>query len=213
MQTRQVPFIIAICPSPLVFFRSRIWYDKTPYLRDIGLITRPLSKASYTISYSSSITCDGELNTFKSAPYCHEPNQTANNSKFKIEMEILSACLHEHDYRLIDCKKCHWIVESPLRINLQKRAHFAFSMQNRIHYFRWTAGLIVVTNSFLTGIKHDKYGKFISICVSIDHTFTYSGRPAADTFQHLIEFPCITASRRPLGLFRNCLPVSVAIPA
>ncbi len=32
-------------------------------------------------------------------------------------------------------------------------------MQNRIHYFRWTAGLIVVTNSFLTGTKNDKYGK------------------------------------------------------
>ncbi len=31
-------------------------------------------------------------------------------------------------------------------------------MQNRIHYFRWTAGLIVVTNSFLTGTKNDKYG-------------------------------------------------------
>ncbi len=24
--------------------------------------------------------------------------------------------------------------------------------------FRWTAGLIVVTNSFLTGTKNDKYG-------------------------------------------------------
>ncbi len=31
-------------------------------------------------------------------------------------------------------------------------------MQNRIHYFRWTAGLIVVTSSFLTGTKNDKYG-------------------------------------------------------
>ncbi len=31
-------------------------------------------------------------------------------------------------------------------------------MQNRIHYFRSTAGLIVVTNSFLTGSKNDKYG-------------------------------------------------------
>ncbi len=38
------------------------------------------------------------------------------------------------------------------------KAHFAFSMLNRIHYFRWTAGLIVVTNSFLTGTKNDKYG-------------------------------------------------------
>ncbi len=36
-------------------------------------------------------------------------------------------------------------------------------MQNRIPYFRWTAGLIVVTNSFLTGTKNDKYGSdFIS---------------------------------------------------
>ncbi len=31
-------------------------------------------------------------------------------------------------------------------------------MQNCIHYFRWTAGLKVVTNSFLTGTKNDKYG-------------------------------------------------------
>ncbi len=46
-----------------------------------------------------------------------------------------------------------------IRITLQKRADFAFSMQNRIHYFGWTAGLIVVTNSFLTGTKNDKYGK------------------------------------------------------
>ncbi len=38
-------------------------------------------------------------------------------------------------------------------------------MQNRIHYFRWKAGLIVVTNSFLTGTKNDKYG--ISVCISI----------------------------------------------
>ncbi len=53
------------------------------------------------------------------------------------------------------CKMCHWICESPLRITLQKRAHFAFSMQNPVHYFRWSAGLIVVTNSFLTGTKND----------------------------------------------------------
>ncbi len=32
-------------------------------------------------------------------------------------------------------------------------------MQNRIYYFRWTAGLIVVANSFLAGTKNDKYGK------------------------------------------------------
>ncbi len=31
-------------------------------------------------------------------------------------------------------------------------------MQNCIHYFRWTAVLIVVTKSFLTGTKNDKYG-------------------------------------------------------
>ncbi len=31
-------------------------------------------------------------------------------------------------------------------------------MQNRIHYFKWTAGLIVVTDSFLTGTKNDKCG-------------------------------------------------------
>ncbi len=36
-------------------------------------------------------------------------------------------------------------------------------MQNRIHYLRWTAGLIVVTNSFLTGTKNDKYGNAITI--------------------------------------------------
>ncbi len=34
-------------------------------------------------------------------------------------------------------------------------------MQNRIHYFRWTAGIIVVTNSFLTGTKNDKYGTYL----------------------------------------------------
>ncbi len=49
-------------------------------------------------------------------------------------------------------------------------------MQNRIHYFRWTAGLIVVTNSFLTGTKNDKYGTVISdiswigfSCRSVDY--------------------------------------------
>ncbi len=45
-----------------------------------------------------------------------------------------------------------------LRITLQKMAHFAFSMQNSMNYFRWTAGIIVVTNSFLTGTKREKYG-------------------------------------------------------
>ncbi len=35
-------------------------------------------------------------------------------------------------------------------------------MQNRIHYLRWTAGLIVVTNSFLTGTKNDKYGTIVN---------------------------------------------------
>ncbi len=60
-------------------------------------------------------------------------------------------------------KKCHWIRESPFRITLQKKAHFAFSMQNCIHYFRWTVVLIVVTNSFLTDTKNDKYGSSIVI--------------------------------------------------
>ncbi len=42
-------------------------------------------------------------------------------------------------------------------------------MQNRIHYFRWTAGLIVVTNSFLTGTKNDKYGNDL-----IEDTLSYA---------------------------------------
>ncbi len=61
----------------------------------------------------------------------------------------------------MQCKRCHWIHESPFRITLQKRANFIFSMQNRIDYSRWTAGLIVVTNSFLTGTKNDRYGKSV----------------------------------------------------
>ncbi len=38
-------------------------------------------------------------------------------------------------------------------------AHFAFSMQNCIHYFRWTAVLAVVTNSFSSGPIREKYGR------------------------------------------------------
>ncbi len=55
-------------------------------------------------------------------------------------------------------------------------------------------------------ISNDAYSQFTS-------HLTHSGRPAADTFKHLIKFPYITTSRRPFGLFRNCLSVRVAIPA
>ncbi len=61
------------------------------------------------------------------------------------------------------CKKVPLDSQKPYRITLQKLAHFAFSMQNRIHYFRWTAGLIVVTNSFLTGTKNDKVGSSLPL--------------------------------------------------
>ncbi len=54
---------------------------------------------------------------------------------------------------LIHLQKYHWIGKGPFRITLQKMAHFAFSVKNCIHYFRWTAVLIVVTNSFLTALK------------------------------------------------------------
>ncbi len=54
------------------------------------------------------------------------------------------------------CKKVPLDSQEPYRITLQKLAHFAFSMQNRIHYFRWTAGLVVVTNSFLMALKRIK---------------------------------------------------------
>ncbi len=73
--------------------------------------------------------------------------------------------------------------ESPFRITLQKRAQFAFSMQNRIHYLRWTAALIVVTKSFLTGTKNDKYGirlpdEFDSkFCIQIGCSMAYWGDP------------------------------------
>ncbi len=46
-------------------------------------------------------------------------------------------------------------------------AHFRLSKQNFIHYFKWTAVLTVVSNSFFTGAKNEKYsiirnaGKFI----------------------------------------------------
>ncbi len=39
-------------------------------------------------------------------------------------------------------------------------AHFAFSMQNCIYYFRWTAGLIAVTKSLWGGTINVKYGTF-----------------------------------------------------
>ncbi len=38
-------------------------------------------------------------------------------------------------------------------------AHFAISMQNSVYYFWWKAVLIVVTKSFLTDTKSDKFGK------------------------------------------------------
>ncbi len=44
-------------------------------------------------------------------------------------------------------------------------------MQNRIHYFRWTTGLIVVTNSFLTGTKNDKYGSHAKLSEIGDRHF------------------------------------------
>ncbi len=46
----------------------------------------------------------------------------------------------------------------PLRDKFAKMAHFAFSMQNCIHYFRWAAVLIVVTKSFWGKITNTKYG-------------------------------------------------------
>ncbi len=41
-------------------------------------------------------------------------------------------------------------------------AHFAFSMQNCIYYFRWTAVLITVTKSFLEETINVKYGIWIA---------------------------------------------------
>ncbi len=57
-------------------------------------------------------------------------------------------------------KKYHWIREGPFRVTLQNMAHFAFSMQNCIHYFRWAAVVTVGTKSFLKSIISDKYGSF-----------------------------------------------------
>ncbi len=38
-------------------------------------------------------------------------------------------------------------------------AHFAISKQNSVYLFWWTAALTVVTKSFLTDTKSDKFGK------------------------------------------------------
>ncbi len=56
-----------------------------------------------------------------------------------------------------------WRQKGPFRITLHKLTHFAFSMQNGMHYFSLTAVQTVVTNSFLTGTKIEKYGISISM--------------------------------------------------
>ncbi len=45
----------------------------------------------------------------------------------------------------------------------EKMAHFVFTMQNGTHYFRWTAVLTVITNSFSKGNIREKYGHGFSI--------------------------------------------------
>ncbi len=65
------------------------------------------------------------------------------------------------------CKKFHGIHNFPFRINLQKMAHFALSMQNCITLILWTAALTVVSNSFLTDTKSDKCGIYRKLfCLS-----------------------------------------------
>ncbi len=57
-------------------------------------------------------------------------------------------------------------------MTLQKLAHFAFSMQNCIHYFTWTAGLLAATISVLTGTKiiNDNFLLFLNfiLIISLD---------------------------------------------
>ncbi len=48
--------------------------------------------------------------------------------------------------------------QMPLCDKSVKIAHFAFSMQNCVYYFRWAAVLIVVTKSFWGEIITVKYG-------------------------------------------------------
>ncbi len=58
-----------------------------------------------------------------------------------------------------------------------KMAHTAFSMQNCIHFFRWTAVLTVVTNAFLTTTICEEYCKalqFYSFHIVWTKTIFYS---------------------------------------
>ncbi len=108
--------------------------------------------------YSSSWSL---LNRRKASPVNHFLRHLERPCGSRSFSGWLQRCLHGTEELLNGWTNERWICESLFRITLHKRAHFAFSMQNRIHYFRWTAGLIVVTNSFLTGTKNDKYGNLI----------------------------------------------------